>query len=515
MQEPSGQQVGSGSEGRDAARLGAGAGLVLFGMVTGRGLKLLIRVAIARLLGPALLGLYDLGWTISYMLAFVTPWGFPAAAVRYGTPLWRSDTGAMRALAKRLLATVLTSGLVAALILYLSAGAVARRLFGIPELERVLHILAPMIPLAAGLLMLAALTRVTQRMRYTALFRDLLEPALQCALFFLLWHLGLRLDAALWAAVGSFGLAFLTLGIVTHRLFPRAVARQPPPALRTLFGYSLPVALSSMLGAYLIWIDRLMVGFFRSPAELGAYAAAAQLAVLFALLYSAVTMAIAPLLVDLHHRSEKARLESLFRVATRWGLWLLTPLAAVFVAAPSVAVVGIFGDSFAAAALPLVVLTAGQLINIATGPVGQILIMTGNERVWLALSVAAIGVNIVLNVLLLPRMGIVGAAWASATALAVLTVGGVAAVRRRLGLWPYDRRLFKVVAGLGAALAAVAVASRLPIDADPLRLMVVLACSFAAAAVTLLALGPEPEERTLLRELRRRLRSEAVEARGE
>ena len=94
----------------------------------------------------------------------------------------------------------------------------------------------------------------------------------------------------------------------------------------------------------------------------------------------------------------------------------------------------LFGEPFAVAYLPLVILLCGQLVNAATGSAGPLLNMTGHERDTARGVAVGAGVSVVLNLLLVPPFGLYGTAAATAASLATWNILLWFAVRRRLGV---------------------------------------------------------------------------------
>ena len=103
----------------------------------------------------------------------------------------------------------------------------------------------------------------------------------------------------------------------------------------------------------------------------------------------------------------------------------------------------IFGADFEVADTALVILAVGQLVALASGPVGAVLVMTGRERLQRDAAAAAVAVNLVGNLVLVPTYGMVGAASATAVAL-IVALGPVRpselrrvldAVRVRASMW--------------------------------------------------------------------------------
>lgn len=495
----------------DATRLGTGSGLVLLGLGAGRGVKLLTRVLIGRLLGAASLGLYDLAWTLILLFSRIARGGLQVAVVRFGAPLWSQGRRAsLWKLVRRGLMVPLVLGVGVATALYFAAPWLALTVFGIPELANAIRIVAPLVPVASGLAVLAGAAQATQRMGYTVLTRDLAEPVLQVSFFLVLWALGYGLAAALWGALLGGALAFVLALIVVWRLTrPRGELSVASPAsgeatLRQLVLFSLPIAVSGMLGAYLLWVDRLLVGYFQSAAELGIYAAAAQFGILFALLLHGFTTMFTPMFSDLLDRGETERMRELFRVSTKWGLYLLLPLMIVLALQPEVALGGLFGPEFALGARALQILLIGQFVNVFSGQVGMVLILSGRRRSWMALTAIALALNIALDLLWIPRFGLEGAAAASTLALALLFGTGLYLARSRLRVFPLDRRFWKLVPP--AALAALAVSSlgRLGLAPSFPGLLLVLASSYLVAVATRLLLPADREDRELLSVLRGR-----------
>jgi O-antigen/teichoic acid export membrane protein len=165
----------------------------------------------------------------------------------------------------------------------------------------------------------------------------------------------------------------------------------------------------------------------------------------------------------------------------------------------------LFGRGFAGGASALAVLALGQLVNVGTGTVTGLLAMIGRARLSVLNSLFFLGLSLVLDFLLIPRWGILGAAIANASALAAVNLLRLVQVHHALGISPYDHRFLRP---LGAGLAAVAVAWLLPLSAlDPLPRLGLRALVLGGVyLVSLLALGIEPGDREVARALRQRLR---------
>ncbi|HET7521516.1 MAG TPA: oligosaccharide flippase family protein, partial [Candidatus Limnocylindria bacterium] len=203
---------------------------------------------------------------------------------------------------------------------------------------------------------------------------------------------------------------------------------------------------------------------------------------------------------------------------SKWTFTLNLPfflLAAIF---PQ-ALLGIFGPEFTDGATALVILAFASLTNAATGSSGAILDMTGHTRVKLLNSTASVGLAIVLNLLLIPPLGVTGAAIAAFGSIATVNLLRVAQVAWLVRVLPYDREWLKPAAAGVAAGAAAWLVGLLTADAS---LFVRALTGGAALAVTyaavLVALGLSDDDRTILsragRRFTRRRGGKAVAAAG-
>jgi O-antigen/teichoic acid export membrane protein len=94
----------------------------------------------------------------------------------------------------------------------------------------------------------------------------------------------------------------------------------------------------------------------------------------------------------------------------------------------------VFGPEFRAGSTALVILAAGQLVNAFTGSVGALLVMTGHERDVAAGLAVGVATGIVLDLLLIPGLGITGAAIGGAAAMSVWNVTLSVVLYKRLGI---------------------------------------------------------------------------------
>ncbi len=97
-------------------------------------------------------------------------------------------------------------------------------------------------------------------------------------------------------------------------------------------------------------------------------------------------------------------------------------------------VMRLYGAEFSAGWLLLVIISFGQLVNVATGSVESLLIMSGNEKAFLKAGLIATFISIVLCAWLIPLYGKVGAAVAFSASLAAVNLFRVGYVWQTLNI---------------------------------------------------------------------------------
>ena len=107
------------------------------------------------------------------------------------------------------------------------------------------------------------------------------------------------------------------------------------------------------------------------------------------------------------------------RTTTRWMLFFTGPLAAGLLLYPEEAIAFLFGREYSGAASSLRILVLASLIPVLTGPTGLLLDALGKTQWTLANVALRLAMNFGLNLVLIPRFGILGAAWGTFAALAI------------------------------------------------------------------------------------------------
>ena len=309
-----------------------------------------------------------------------------------------------------------------------------------------------------------AVSRGYGTMRPTTVIDKVGRPLLQITLVVAAGVLGNGLLAGGWAApylpaalLSVWWLARLRGRDPQHDAVPSRPARE---LRREYWSYALPRAFAGIAQVALQRLDIILVGAIRGPVDAAVYAAATRFLVVGQLANQAISMAVQPRIAGLLAVDDRQRTNEVYRTSTAWLVlmaWPLYLLVAVF--APQVLL--LFGHGYAAGRTVMLVLAASMLVATACGMVDVMLTMAGRTRWSLANVGTALVVNVGLNLLLIPRFGITGAAIAWAVAILVTNVVPLAQVWHAYGLHPFDRGLLTACALAAGCFGLLPVAALL------------------------------------------------------
>jgi O-antigen/teichoic acid export membrane protein len=167
----------------------------------------------------------------------------------------------------------------------------------------------------------------------------------------------------------------------------------------------------------------------------------------------------------------------------------------------------LFGKGFEGGAMVLLILGTGHLANAATGPTGVLLTMTGKQKWELANTVSLVIFNLILNLLLVPKFGTIGAAIATGISIATINLLKLIQVRAFFGLRAYNVKFLKGLTAIGCA-GVVAWCVRIWVhsfSSSPYTIMPLGGIGFLITAIfAFWLLGLDHEDKIAIAALRRR-----------
>lgn len=410
--------------------------------VAGAGLQFVFYFVLARTLGTEGFGLYDLVLTLVMFLGTLVLWGGSKSIMQYAGRLKaRARQEEVGGVFLQLVGLILGFSLPLGLALWFTGDWLAVHAFGEPQLGFHLKRLGLAIPFFALFFLNLDMLRATDRLRWSEFLRNLPKPVLAIAITLLLFTTDrLAGEGVLWLVVSvHVVLAALTAVPVAFGARGRHTWRSTVP-MGDLVTSGWSLMLTMIIVLLLGTIDRVMITGFLDLEDNGLYAAAAKLILPIDFVLTAVNQVIATRIADHYFAGQRSALQTLLHRSTRLIVLASLPIM-VGIAALGAFFLGLLGPEFEAARWVLYILIVGRLVNVFCGPVGNFFTMTGHQGEFRNFLFLAVVLNIGLNALLIPRMGVEGVALATAVSLITWNVLGALYVKRRLGFrvffWPF------------------------------------------------------------------------------
>lgn len=162
----------------------------------------------------------------------------------------------------------------------------------------------------------------------------------------------------------------------------------------------------------------LILGMSAALEDAGVFSVAHRLAMALSILLTAVNNVMFSRFAVAWRKGERERLEQELQTSALLLMAVGLPVI-VILAVFRTPILGLLGEEFESGGLFLLILLAGQLVNLLTASTGAVLAMTGNERALRNNSLISGGVALALSALLIPSFGGLGAAIAISTAIAL------------------------------------------------------------------------------------------------
>lgn len=474
------------------------AGISFGGFLFGQASRFAFNLLVARALGAEALGTYAIAIAVIQIAEVLAVAGLDSALLRF-VNLYQRDPLRQKAVIASALKTSLVLSIAVALLLLLFSGAIASLFNGSRLLQLVICCYAAAIPFNAATQLYGHATQGFQKLHPKIIATQVVAPLLLLLLTILFRSTAGHDEALLFpfalASAGAFFWIRPTLERITGVVTPDILrARSDRPML----AYALPFMGVSLLSMMTHWLDVVMLGMFTDTATVGIYHPAARTAGLIRAVLLAFSGIAAPMIAELHAGRERVEIERIYRMVTRWIIAVVIPPVLLFTLLPG-PVLELFGPRFAPGSTVLLLLTVASFLQVSFGLSSTVLAMTGYSRLSFLNALGAFVLQVSLNYLLIPLMGINGAALATLIVFFLLSAFRLMEVHHFLKIHPFGKELWKpIVSALLSALLLFAARPSLLAHPPLIGLGAGAALCSGSYAAAMLLLKLEEDERTII-----------------
>jgi O-antigen/teichoic acid export membrane protein len=388
---------------------------------------------LARLLGTDGAGLFFLCVSIITVASVIARLGFDNTVLRFAAEAAaKKDWGALIGLCKKSTTIILATSLLLMVVVFASASWIANTIFQKPSLVNPLRWMTPAIPAISIIFLYAELLKGLKKIKLSQLIQGACLPVatfVACLCLGSIWELrgiavGYSVSAILMAGLA----AYWVLKTLQDRFSDKGLF-----SIRKLFRTGIPLYNFALMNLIMAWSATIILGTQGRASEVGIFQVANRTTILISFFLTSVNTIAAPKFASLYTKGDMRALSKTARQSSALMVIAVTPLLALMLIFPS-SILSLFGPDFEAGTLLLRLLSIGQFINVATGSVGYLLMMTGHERLLSINITLATIINLFLCLWLIPKMGPLGAAIATAVPLALINLLSAYFVYAKLGI---------------------------------------------------------------------------------
>ncbi len=409
----------------------AGASVALVARLWGAAARLGVNVAVAWLLSAGDVGIFLLAMTVVTVASMVGRLGLDNTVLRFAAAnADAGDWGSVAGVWRRGMALAIGGSAAVTLGLIVGSRWLSAVAFDKPALGPALTIMSLAIVPISIFMIYGQLLKGIKRIGEGVVVLTGLLPVFSLVLVLVLvprWELS--------GAVAAYVVAAMATATLGALLWRRAVrVRRGEFPLRDLLRSASPLFVHTCLQMVIQHGALIMLGIWAASEEVGVFGLAYRTAFLVTYVLIAVNAIAAPKFAAMYRRGDLHALKRTAQGSTLLMCLAAGPVLAVFLLFPR-QVMQIYSAEFSAGGPLLAVLAAGQFINVATGSVQQLLMMSGREGWMMRTTAAAAALALALNWALIPRWGAMGAAVATAAVWVIQNVMVLVVVRRELGFW--------------------------------------------------------------------------------
>lgn len=420
-----------------ARRLLSGSAWALAGKILTAGGGLVANAMIARLLSPQEVGAYFLLVSFVTAAVLVAQFGLQRGVVRLvAQTLARDPPGDVSGIIRSVLRFGLGVSLIVAFGILLGGRAVATQLFHSPLLSSVMWLGAIWVVLRTLLTLHAEAFRGLHHIPLAVTFNGLTSNLVLILLLSVYLWCSCQVDLTSIVLTGGFAtLTSLAAAAVLMRRELGVLGPTMTVPLGHLARVGAPLLVTSLTVFIFSQADLWVVGAFRPASDVAMYGAATRLVQLVATPLMIVNAVLPPVISDLHKRGQRVQLEKTLRgMATIAGIPAIVTLVIIVFAASRILGL-VYGGYYQGAAEILILVSAGQLVNVWAGSGILLLMMTDHQTPLMKLTALFAVLLVGADILAVRNYGTVGVAATSGIVMALQSLSVLILAKRTTGLW--------------------------------------------------------------------------------
>lgn len=426
--------------------------IVFIGLFLSKILIYIYRIIIARYFGPEAYGLFSLAVMIIGWFITISSFGLINGLLRF-IPQYRGkkEFEKIKSIIRFSSIILFFSSIISTTLLFFSSNFIALTIFHNPNLIIFLKMFSFLIPLLIFSNLLLAVLIAFEEISWQSFIVNVLQNVLKVIFIILFIILGFKTNAIIFSYFLGITSMFIVAYLVCRYKFSKVFQRdnlEKKLKLEThkkFISYSWPIMFSGTIANMFSWIDSFSIGYFRTTFEVGYYNAAVPIVLLLGFAPELFMQLFFPLINKEFSRKNMKVIKELSQQVGKWIFLLNLPLFLIMVLFPGAIINFLFGESYLIAENALRILALGSFISNTFYLSSNLMSMLGKSRIVLANVIVTMVINIFLNIILVPKYGIVGAAISTSISWIILSMAFLIEANYFTSIIPIKKDAFKIL----------------------------------------------------------------------
>lgn len=438
-------------------KVGKGAGVLFIGIIISKFLTYIFRAIVARSFGASEYGLLILAVSLVSFIASAIVIGLPQGLLRYvAFYIGKSQHKLITPMIGSVVKVTLPLAIFFSLVLWISASPISILFFHKPELIPLIRFFAFLVPFLVLYNILDNVLQAFQDAKSLVISRNLADPFAKLLFLALFLVVGFGFFGAAIAYFAGIVFSVFVMVLFLRSKIPKFenIFKFQGRLSKELISYSWPLFFTNFSLLIFSWADVIILGYFLPSAEVGIYDAASATSRLLSVVPLAFSTMFMPAITEVFAK-DRSDIGRFYIHISKWVLLLLLPVL-FFIAMFSKTILGtFFSYQFEGGATSLIILSIGQLVWGWGLLSSNLLAMLKRTKIIFVTSAFAAILNLGLNMLLIPKMGIEGAAIATAISLFVMALLNMLISYKFIKAWPFNLSFLKLMASITLPVIAL------------------------------------------------------------
>jgi O-antigen/teichoic acid export membrane protein len=207
------------------------------------------------------------------------------------------------------------------------------------------------------------------------------------------------------------------------------------------------------------WTATIMLGYFKSAEVVGVYSAVSPLVGFLGLLIGPMGFVYVPVVSKLWGENRTGLVGPIYQIMTKWCFLLTFPIFVLMFVYPEYLLTNIYGADYSGGAIVLRILALGAIANSYFGFNYHTIMASGDSNLLMKCSLASAGMNVLLNFILIPQYGIIGAAIASTVSFSAIEVFMTFKIWKNQSMHPFTLT-YRRLTVIGILMVAIMLTAR-------------------------------------------------------